>query len=48
MRQATKLAEAGKLTPAVDPRRFSLDTLEDAFTAVASGQTSGKVVVEID
>ena len=48
MRQATKLAEAGKLTPAIDPRRFSLDTIEDAFTAVASGQTSGKVVVEID
>ena len=48
MRQATKLAEAGKLTPCVDPRRFSLDTLEDAFTAVANGQNSGKVVVEID
>lgn len=47
MREATKLVEAGKLHPALDKRRFSLDTVEKAHAAVSAGGTSGKVVVEI-
>jgi hypothetical protein len=32
MREAAQLADAGKLKPPVDPRRFSLATTGDAFS----------------
>jgi NADPH2:quinone reductase len=48
LREATRLAEAGDLTPAVDPRRFTLDTVDEAYRAVADGSARGRLVVEID
>lgn len=48
LREATKLAEAGKLSPLVDPGRFTLETAMDAHIAVESGKAIGKIVVEID
>ena len=48
MREATSLVEAGKLLPALDRRRFSLDAVGEAHAAVSAGGTSGKVAVEID
>ena len=45
--QATALAEAGKLTPFVDPRRFNLQTVDDAYSAMNDGSARGKLVVEI-
>lgn len=48
MREATSLVEAGKLLPALDRRRFSLDAAGEAHAAVSAGGTTGKVVVEID
>ena len=48
LRAATKLAEAGKLTPLLSPERFTLETALQAHIAVESGKTVGKVVVEIE
>jgi len=48
LREVTRLADAGKLSPRVDPRQFRLGTALDAHDAVASGVTAGKIVVSID
>jgi NADPH2:quinone reductase len=50
LRAATKLAEAGKLTPLLSPERFTLEAESalQAHIAVESGKTVGKVVVEIE
>jgi NADPH2:quinone reductase len=47
LREATKLVEAGKIVPRLDPRRFSLQAIEQAHAAVESGITAGKIVVDI-
>ena len=48
LRAATKLAEAGNLTPLLSPERFTLQTALQAHIAVESGNTVGKVVIEIE
>ncbi|BBP62580.1 hypothetical protein PHLH5_01210 [Pseudomonas sp. Cab53] len=48
LREAAKLVEAGKLRIKVDPRRFGLGQVNDAFAQVAEGRGQGKTVVEID
>jgi NADPH2:quinone reductase len=48
LREATQLAEAGKLKPRLDPRRFDLGSAELAYDAITSGTARGKVVVDID
>jgi NADPH2:quinone reductase len=40
------MVEAGKLAPRLDPRRFTLDQIDEAFAAL-SGPTDGKLVVEL-
>lgn len=47
MGEAKRLAESGKLIPLVDPRRFSLATVEAAHTAMQDGTARGKIVVDI-
>jgi NADPH2:quinone reductase len=47
LREATRLAEAGKLAPRLDPRRFDLQSAESAYEAITSGAARGKVVVDI-
>jgi len=42
------LAEAGKIAPRVDRRRFDLDTVADAHALVESREAEGKVVVDIE
>jgi len=37
LREATKLAEAGKLTALLNPERFTFETVLDAQLAVESG-----------
>jgi NADPH:quinone reductase len=46
MREATRLVEAGKVVPRVDPRRFGLSDVDEAYRALASG-AAGKIVVEL-
>jgi NADPH:quinone reductase len=47
MQEAAKLAEAGKLVPLVDERRFTLETAMEAHALVESGNALAKVVVDI-
>jgi NADPH:quinone reductase len=47
LRQATKLAEAGKLNVLLNPTRFTFETALEAHHAVASGTAVGKVVIEV-
>lgn len=46
--EAAALAEAGRLQPRLDERRFGLADIEAAHALVAQGHARGKVVVEID
>ena len=45
--EAAKLAEAGALVPALDPRRFTLATVDDAYRAIEARTASGKLVVDV-
>jgi len=47
LREATRLIEAGKVVPRVDPRRFKLATVGEAYRALASNDAAGKIVVDI-
>jgi NADPH2:quinone reductase len=47
LREATRLAEAGKLQPRLDARRFDLASAELAYEAITSGTARGKIVVEV-
>jgi NADPH2:quinone reductase len=45
--QATRLVEAGELVPLIDPRRFSLASVESAYKALRDGDAQGKIVVDL-
>jgi NADPH2:quinone reductase len=47
LREATRLIEAGKVVPRVDPRHFKLATVAEAYRALASNDSAGKIVVDI-
>jgi NADPH2:quinone reductase len=47
LREATRLSEAGRLAPKVDSRPFTLETIGDAYAALAERQTAGKLVIDI-
>jgi NADPH2:quinone reductase len=47
LREATKLCEAGKIVPKLDPRHFTLDTIEQAYDAIRTRTAVGKIVVDI-
>jgi NADPH:quinone reductase len=46
--QAATLADAGLLTPIVDPTGYCLETIADAHRAVETGRSRGKVVVQVE
>ncbi|MFF3786841.1 zinc-binding dehydrogenase [Streptomyces sp. NPDC001933] len=48
LREVAALADSGSLKPVLDPRHFTLETVIDAHTAVETGTTSGRVVVDIE
>jgi hypothetical protein len=45
--QAAYLAEAGKLLPWMDKWRFTLESANEAYPAVAAHTTKGRLVVEV-
>jgi NADPH2:quinone reductase len=45
--RTAKLVEVGKLMPRLDPRRFTLDSVGDAYRAIKDGSTEGKLVVDV-
>jgi NADPH:quinone reductase-like Zn-dependent oxidoreductase len=47
LREATKLCEAGKIVPRLDPRHFTLETIGDAYAVIENGTPVGKLVVDI-
>ena len=47
LREAARLAEAGVLIPALDPRRFTFNTTGDAYRAIETGAVRGKLVVDV-
>lgn len=49
LREATRLADAGQLTPRIDSQTYTLETANDAHSAMAANTTtSGKVVITIN
>jgi NADPH2:quinone reductase len=48
LREATRLAEAGAIRPLLDPRRFDLETVGDAYALIEQRQAQGKVVINLD
>ncbi|SMF12443.1 NADPH:quinone reductase [Tistlia consotensis] len=47
LEEARRLVEAGKVAPQLDPRRFALESVEEAYRALRERSARGKVVVEI-
>jgi len=47
LREVTRLAEAGRIAPFVDGRRFTLDTVAQAHGLIESRAAQGKVVIDI-
>ncbi len=47
MREIAVMADNGKVRPFVDPARFGLEQLADAFRHLESGRALGKVVVDL-
>ncbi|QOZ70205.1 quinone oxidoreductase [Bradyrhizobium arachidis] len=47
MAEATRLVEAGKLVPLVDPRHFTLESVDEAYALIRDHATKGKLVVDI-
>jgi NADPH2:quinone reductase len=47
LREATRFAEAGQLAPTVDPRRFDLNSIGDAYAIQKDGGANSKLVIEI-
>ncbi|MET0309252.1 MAG: zinc-dependent alcohol dehydrogenase family protein [Sphingomonas sp.] len=47
LREAAKLAEAGLLSPMLDERRYTLETVAEAHGAIADRSARGKLVVDI-
>jgi NADPH:quinone reductase len=45
--EATKMAEANQLNVFINPRKFTLDNLEEAHELLASGSKIGKIVIDI-
>src|SRR5262249_38809126 len=45
--QATRLVEAGDLVPLIDPRRFSLASVESAYNALGHRDAMGKIIVDL-
>jgi NADPH:quinone reductase-like Zn-dependent oxidoreductase len=45
--EATRLAEAGEVVPALDRRHFTLGTAGDAYRAIEAGTARGKLVVDV-
>jgi NADPH:quinone reductase len=48
LREAAKLCEAGQIVPKLDPRRFTLDTIDQAYDAIRNRSAAGKIVIDLE
>lgn len=46
--EAAWMAEGGQLSPSLDPRRFTLDRLDEAYRLIGEGQTRGKISIDLE
>jgi NADPH:quinone reductase len=46
--EATRLAEAGQLSPSLDARRFTLNMVGEAYRTITDGTARGKLAIDID
>ena len=46
--EATRMAEAGQLSQSLDVRRFTLNTVGEAYRAITDGTAQGKVAIDIE
>jgi NADPH:quinone reductase-like Zn-dependent oxidoreductase len=46
--EATRMAEAGQLTPSLDPRRFALDEVGEAHRLISAGLARGKLSIDVE
>jgi len=46
LREAAKLAEAGKVAPILDPHRFQFAQVADAHAGIENRIAAGKIVVD--
>ncbi len=42
------MAEAGRLSTSLDPLRFTLDEVADAYRLIAEGRARGKLSIDIE
>ncbi len=47
LREAKRLAETGKITPLVDPRRFTFETVAKAYAEIENRTANGKIVIDV-
>ncbi|WP_454849126.1 zinc-dependent alcohol dehydrogenase family protein [Rhizobium binxianense] len=47
LHEATRMAEAGKLLPRLDARRFALENVAEAYRLIEERQAQGKLVIDI-
>lgn len=47
LRELATLVDTGRIRPLLDPNRYSLDTVTEAFDHVAAGRAIGKVVIDV-
>ena len=47
LREAARLAESGRIELQLDPRSFTLDSVEDAYRAITEHTARGKLVVDV-
>ena len=48
LREAGRLAEAGRLVPRLDPRQFALASVGEAYRAIKERSVRGKLVVDVE
>jgi NADPH:quinone reductase-like Zn-dependent oxidoreductase len=47
LREAAKLVDTGQVKPMLDPHRYSLGSVADAYLAIEQRRSAGKVVIDI-
>ncbi len=47
LRETAKLVDADRMKPTLDPHRYNLELVMDAYRAIEQRQAVGKVVIDI-
>ena len=48
LREATRLVEAGEIKPLIDPRKFTLESTDDAHRQIDTRRADGKIVIGVE